>query len=176
MNKIKTIFSLRVLLLIVQSSCIKEKEEDGADIQVGYHLPDLNITLNDGTSITNQSLNGKVSVIVLFSVSCPDCQEQLPILNQLYKEYQGNNKVLWFGISREEGKEEVGEYWKENNLILPYSAQETREIYSLFARSGVPRIYISDKQCIVQTLFTDRPIASYQQLKSAVDWVLEEME
>ncbi len=44
-------------------------------------------------------------------------------------------------ISREENEESVAAYWAANGLLIPYSPQEDRRIYNLFATSIIPRIY-----------------------------------
>ena len=51
---------------------------------------------------------------------------------------------------------------------LPYSAQSDRKVYSLFSEEGVPLVYVSDTACNVRYLFTDNPIASFEDLYQAV--------
>jgi thiol-disulfide isomerase/thioredoxin len=37
---------------------------------------------------------GKVTVLVYWSLSCPDCQRELPYLSRMYKDYQGKPLAL----------------------------------------------------------------------------------
>ena len=60
-------------------------------------------------------------------------------------------------------------FWEEKGLNLPYSAQNDRDIYSLFASSRIPRIYISDENGIVRYIFTDDPVPSFSDLQSSLD-------
>ncbi len=168
-----------ISLLATLSGCIHEKMEgsfEGANIQAGDRLPDFSILMNEGTTLHSESLEGKVSVIMLFTVTCPQCQDQLPTVEALYKEYGSQENIVFLGISREQGEELVGKYWRDKSYTLPYSAQESREVYSLFATSIVPRIYVSDRKRIVQAVFTDRPLVTYAQLKETIESVWHENE
>lgn len=160
------------LLIFTFSGCIGEEENidrNGANISVGDTLPSLSLTLSDGKVISDTELNNKVSLIILFSTSCPDCQKQLPIVDRLYNTIKEDEDIICFGISREQGESIVSKYCLNNQLSLPYSAQETREIYSLFAQSGVPRIYIADKNRVVQFISTDNPLANYDVLLNKIN-------
>lgn len=158
--------------VFIFSGCIGEEEDvdpNGGNISIGDTLPTLNLTLSDGTVISNSELNDKVSLIILFSTTCPDCRKQLPIVDQLYNTIKENKDIICFGISREQGDDIVKKYWNENKLSLPYSAQESRAVYSLFAQSGVPRIYIANKNRVVQFTSTDNPLASYELLLNKIE-------
>lgn len=71
-------------------------------------------------------------------------------------------------ISREESSAEIVRYWDENHLTLPYSAQENRTVYYQFAKSGIPRVYVIDKELVIRSVFTDNPLASYEDLAEAI--------
>ena len=131
-------------------------------------LPGFEVLMNDGSVVTDVFLKGSVSIVMFFHTSCPDCQQTLPKMQQIYDEYaaKGVKMVL---ISREEDQDDISDYWSRNNLDLPYSAQNDRKVYELFASSRIPRIYISDENGIVRYIFTDDPVPSYDDLKSALE-------
>lgn len=158
------------------SGCVKDSIEanDSGNIGVGDLLPALELQLSDGSIIDNAGLQGKVSVIILFSVDCNDCKNELPVVEQFYSDFKGHEDFVLFGISREEGNEKVGLYWSENNLTFPYSPQKSRAVYNLFASSGVPRIYISDRARVVRAVFADQPVAGYEPLAEAVSRLLSD--
>lgn len=89
-------------------------------------------------------------------------------MQRIYDEYtrEGIKTAL---ISREENSDDISAYWSENGLNMPYSAQKDRKIYELFAASRIPRIYISDENGTVRYIFTDDPVPSYDDLKSALE-------
>ena len=140
----------------------------GASDNISVGESTFMVEMNDGTILDRDSLRGKVSVLVFFHTSCSDCQRELPVVQQLYEVYAGNPRVRIACISREEPEKEILAYWKSNALTLPYSAQSDRKVYSLFSEEGVPLVYVSDTACNVRYLFTDNPIASFEDLYQAV--------
>ena len=53
-------------------------------------------------------------------------------------------------------------------LALPYSAQTDRAVYNLFARGGVPRIYIADREGTVRLVYGEQG-ASAGKLRADID-------
>lgn len=169
--------NLCIIILLSQIclyGCISDNdpaEPDGANISIGDKLPSLTLTLSDGTKINDHDLEGKTSVILLFTTSCGDCAEQLPIMEEIYRELKEEDDIIFLGISRAQGNSVIKGYWEKEELTLPYSPQEDKYVYNLFATSTVPRIYISDKERVVRVMFDDKPIASYEALKSSIESV-----
>ncbi len=157
--------------LMLFSACIYDPADpEGGNVGVGDALPEFSVTLSDGSSVSTGSLLGEVSLIMFFSTECPDCQEVLPIVQSIYDEY--GSQLRFVLISREEGAESIYAYWLEHSLSMPYSAQSNREIYRLFATSGIPRIYISDRTLTVRSAFSDSPLPSLSTLRSALEALL----
>ena len=163
MKRLSVIFSIVCII----SGCVLEKNE-GADLKTGDVLPDFEVVMNDGSVVNDDYLNGSISAVMFFHTSCPDCQQTLPRMQTIYDEYtpKGVKIVL---ISRDEGESDIMSYWSENDLNMPYSAQNDRKVYELFATSRIPRIYISDKNGIVRYIYTDDPTPSYDELKSSFE-------
>lgn len=135
---------------------------------MGDKLPDFEVVMSDGSVVSNDSLEGNVSLVMFFHTSCPDCQQALPRVQEIYDEYLPKG-VSFALIGRECDKDEMEAYWAENGLNMPYSAQDDRSVYSLFASSRIPRIYISDENGTVRYIFTDDPVATLEDLKSSLD-------
>ncbi len=136
---------LGLLLLIICSGCVKDKDEPVWSLQVGDKLPDFEVTLNNGSRVSTESLNGFYSVIVFFNTSCEDCRRELPEMQKYYELCMMQNRPITFlCISREEEEVSVEAYWKEHGFTMPYSAQNDRSVYNLFASSGIPRVYEAD--------------------------------
>lgn len=163
-----------ILLLVGCISCIQDNVGESVQyVQPGDELPEFSVQMNDGTILDRHSLMGKVSVLVFFHTGCPDCQRELPVVQELYEHYQGDDRVLIACISREEPADEVAAYWQQQGVTLPYSAQPDRRVYALFSEAGVPLVYVSDTVCQVRYLFTDDPTATYVDLYEAVSSLFE---
>ena len=160
--------ALLALALPLFAACIYDPAdpEGGDGIGVGDTLPDFTVTMSDGTSLGTSDLAGGVSLIMFFHTDCPDCQTALPIVQSLYGEFGA--QVRFVTISREEKAGSIDRYWSANSLTLPYSAQTGRDVYQLFASSGIPRIYISDPALTVRAAFSDSPLPDRDALRDAL--------
>ena len=140
------------VLPLLSVACINDNDEPAWSLTSGERLPQFTITMNDGSTLTTDDLSGQTSVIVLFSTSCSDCRAALPDIQAAYDGW--GNEVKFICISREESAPAIEAYWEENHYTLPYSAQTTRKIYSLFATSGIPRIYVAGEDLIIQEVYS----------------------
>ena len=142
-----------VLWLAVCASCstITKDKDIIEKVKVGDLVPLFTVTMTYPETTNPQQdqttrqwstmhLKGQ-TVIVFFNTSCKDCQRDLPLLNQYYLEHKDEQDFQMVAISREEDWESVAAYWAANGLVIPYSPQDDRRIYSLFATSIIPRIY-----------------------------------
>ena len=157
-------------ILALLAGGIKERYA-GADLKVGDSLPDFRVEMNDGRTLTDESMGETVSVIMFFHTSCPDCRQVLPQMQKIYDEYASKSVQIAL-ISREESAESIDIFWKEKSLQMPYSAQRSRMVYELFAKTGIPRVYICGKGGIIRYIFTDDPNPSYDDMKSALESVI----
>jgi hypothetical protein len=92
----------------------------------------------------------------------------LPVVQEIYDEYLSKG-VSFALISRAESAEEIDIFWREKGFNMPYSAQTDRDVYSRFAGSRIPRVYICDKDGIIRYIFTDDPIPTYDDLMSSLE-------
>ena len=168
---IDRVLCLLILTLVLPCSCIEEEQSSDDIIVSGSRLPNFEVTMDNGAVITGEALRNAPSIVMFFHTSCPDCRQTLPQVQHLYDEY-AHRGIQFVLISREEGEESVADYWTENGLTMPYSAQTDRRVYELFAYRRVPRIYVSDSVGVVRYIFTDAPIPTYDALDKAVEDVL----
>ena len=164
MKKVKFITAL--LLCFCIFGCkdkIFEKDDNVyGNVQVGDQIPAFSVTMNDGTKISNQDLIGYNSLIVFFNVECGDCKKELPKVNTFYKEHQNDADFKIVCISREQTQLGlIPIFWEENNLILPYSPQDTRTVYNIFAKNISPRLYFCNKSGKVVAMFSDNTDYTY---------------
>ena len=143
---------------------IENTEPDPDTIHMGDKLPFFSIKTSQGDSLSTEDFLGKATVLVFFHTMCGDCQRELPVVENLYKKY--GKTVRFVCISREQSDEEVADYWEKHQLTIPYSAQTDRSIFSLFASSTIPRIYITDATNTITNIFIEQ--ADEKELEAAV--------
>jgi peroxiredoxin len=148
-----------MLLYLLLTGCSSiEDDETKERVAVGDRVPLFSVEMvKDGerSTFSTAQLTGE-TVIVFFNTTCPDCQRDLPKLNQYYLKHKVDEGFQMVAISREEGEEDVAAYWKDKGLQIPYSAQNDRRIYELFASSIIPRVYFVSAQGIVTRVFIER--------------------
>ena len=164
MNVIKTI---GWALLFLLTACVTDGDEPltGQELVVGDRIPDFEVVMNDGRRVSDEDLLGNVSLIAFFHTACKDCQQELPMLQRFYEAYPRYPLIC---ISREEGADSVSAYWTKEGFTMPYSAQDDRTVYQLFARQVVPRIYVVDAEGVIRYIYTDNPLVSFEELEKAV--------
>ena len=166
-------FSCSLILFV---SCINEgveRKTSTLEVIVGDSLPAFRVTMNDGKELDNTMFRGKTGVIAFFHTECPDCQHELPILNALYLAHAGDSLFLMACIARAQGSEEILTYWDCHGLELPFSAQEDRTVFNLFAHSRIPHIYISDADGIVRFIHDDRDMPRLDTLEKECEALAE---
>ncbi len=144
---------LSLLLMLLLTGCVSDKEEPVWSLQPGDELPEFTVEVN-GTPISTGMLRGCRSVIIFFNTNCKDCHAALPKIQEAYdKAVASDEDVRYLCIAREEGEEEIREYWRRHDLTLPYAAQTGRTVYNMFATSGIPRVYISNENLIIEKVY-----------------------
>ncbi|MDE6479987.1 MAG: TlpA family protein disulfide reductase [Muribaculaceae bacterium] len=152
----KTNFKLIVWawLVMLMAGCVGEKEEPEWYLQPGDVLPDFEVVTIEGEKVGSADSYKAELIIVFFNTTCPDCQRELPILQRQYEDNLSlpkSERSQYICISREEGAADVEQYWSENHLTLPVSAQNDRSIYSKFASIGIPRIFYAKDGVITKS-------------------------
>lgn len=158
-----------MVLTCTTQGCISDDDPKGPALSVGDRLPKFAVTLSNGEEVSTTSLHGKVGVIVFFNTGCSDCREELPVIQQLWEEYKDDGGVVIAPIAREESRESIESYWRESNLSMPYSPQDTKDVYLLFAPSVIPRIYISNPEGMITFTSDDSDMPGLSQLKEAIE-------
>lgn len=140
-------------------SCVEETGTGGKPVGIGEVIPAFTVTTMDGATVSTATLLGKPSVIVFFDTTCPDCHRQLPEIEEVWRELEGSINAI--AIAREQGSDPVRDYWSGNGLTMPVAAPGNRETFNLFDRgskSGVPQVYVTDKEGRVTLYGNDKSI------------------
>jgi peroxiredoxin len=154
MKRLLYIFAVVSLLcgcVIDESGERDAGSDEGSVVRVGDKLPRFSVEVTDGLlrwQFSSVSLGGP-TVIVFFNTGCTDCQRELPELNDYYLRHRSAPGFSMIAIAREESEESIASYWQQQNLSIPYSPQEDRKVYSLFATQYIPRVYFCSGQGVV---------------------------
>lgn len=181
----KTRFSWLCVCLCLMAfaivSCVRGNEEDVTDtLHEGDRLPSFGITWNGG-ELTDHDLQGKPAVVVFFRTRCPDCQEELPHLQQLYDKYYpgegmkiDEGRITLLLIGHKETSAVIAEYWDRHGLTLPYFLFADAVAYEPFGLTAVPTVLVCDKNGIIRHITKDNPVSTFTQLDAWVQELLAE--
>jgi len=125
-----------------------------SSLAIFYFLPssskpaDAKVVFQDaiGKKLTEKDFNGKPTVYYAWASWCPDCQQELPILNTLKEKYA--DKVEFVGvamISQKEPIENGKKYLKENSLSLNYYSDVDSSFQKYHEITEIPTLIFTDK-------------------------------
>ncbi len=163
-------YSLQLLLLLcvgLLSACISESmdsQETPSKVKEGDDIPSFTLHASDGQEVSSTALDGQVYVLTFFDTGCPDCQQELQVLQRIYDKFHSVIPVL--NIPRSQSKDEVQAYWSKAGLTMPFHIPDNLELYYQFATRTIPRTYIIDEKGKVCATFTDSPIADFDTLEA----------
>jgi peroxiredoxin len=105
-----------------------------------FTLPDL-----DGRKVQLADLKGKVVLLFYWATWWPDCREELPSVNALYREFrdQGLEVLL---IDFRESPEHVRKVVKDRGYVAPVLLDESGDVTGrVYGVWGPPTIYLVDR-------------------------------
>lgn len=171
--KVLRCLSSLLLTVFTFASCVTEDDPTQAwSLPLGSGMPAFEVTLSDGSRVSNRDFDGKVGVIVLFNTSCPDCRAELPIIQEV--SILTGSDVKYLCIAREEDTESIARFWTDHALTLPYSPQPDRRVYSLFAESIIPRVMVFSPTAHLTASYSDLPLPTAQTLIEAITTASEQ--
>ena len=113
------------------------KEKSTTDL-IGEAMPNVTIVTADSKEKTSADFKGKKTVYVAWASWCPDCQQELPILNELRQSYQDTIEFVPVNLLvKGETPEKAQAFLKEKGLEFNYysdkekSFQKALEIHSI---------------------------------------------
>ena len=87
--------------------------------------PSFTGTTLDGKAVNFADLRGKVVVLNLWFINCPNCIEEIKLLNKIVDEYKDNKDVVFVGLASNT-KPELDKFLKKNPFkyqIIPNAGQ-----------------------------------------------------
>jgi len=86
----------------------------------------------DGTEITSEHLNGKLTLINFCATDCPGCINEMPALIQTYKQYKNKGLEVIAVAMYYDPPSRVISYAKNNELPFPVVLDSNKEIMNKF--------------------------------------------
>ena len=146
-----------IIILVAAISCLDDETDKVVNyVNIGDRVPEFVAEGVNGGSFDSKSFSGKRSLLVLFGTYCPDCHRELPVINRIYDSVKDNPDILIVGISREQERSVVQEYWESEGFSFPAYLDSDRSIFNKFANSTIPRIYIIDENGTIEWMAIEK--------------------
>ncbi len=134
----------------IQKDTIRDRKPDMESFSLmkkGTLVPDFSLFTLDGQQIKFSELKGKTVFLNFFTLSCPMCMKELPLLEkEIWLKYKNRPDVVILAVGREEQVDKLNSFREKKGLTIPIVADPKREVYALFASQYVPRNIVIDKQ------------------------------
>ncbi|HFL3267692.1 TPA: cytochrome c biogenesis protein/redoxin [Clostridioides difficile] len=150
-----------------ENSTDKEENSDGNDSQKDSNnenndkgsndedrIKSIDFTLTDQYGKTHKlsDYEGKVVFLNFWATWCPPCKEEMPYIEQLYKDYNKNNDdVVILGVAspnlgREGSREHVVNFLKDQSYTFPVVLDEDGALAYQYGINAFPTTFIIDKE------------------------------
>ena len=168
---------LLTLFALLFSSCVKDKDQEGEIenyIEAGDKLPDFTVKNAAGEELNSEELEGQVTLLVFFVTTCSDCERELPKIEEVWEKLKENPNFRLVTVSREETASTVNNYWEKEKFTMPFFLDSKREVFSLFANSTIPRLYLSNRKNIVTWMAIEEMELTTEQLIKKIEELIKE--
>lgn len=130
-----------------------ENQEEAA----AFPAFDFALTDQYGNEHTLSDYKGKVVFLNFWATWCPPCKEEIPHIEELYKEYNINkDEVVFIGVTnpkseeypnnQDEEKDEIISFLETNEYTFPTLFDETGEIFQEYNITAFPTTFMIDKE------------------------------
>lgn len=122
------------------------KEKSTTDL-IGETLPNFAFETADAQQKTPADFKGKKIVYVAWASWCPDCQQELPILNELRKEYQDTIEFVPVNLLvKGETPEKAQAFLKEKGLEFNYYSDKEKSFQKALEIHSIPTMIFVDQE------------------------------
>lgn len=141
---------------VSQQENTKEAKENYGDQKKVIPAYDFTLTDQYGEEHTLSSYKGQVVFLNFWASWCPPCNEEMPYIEELYKEYNSNeDEVVILSIANPKNdrypynqdveKDELIAFLEKKGYTFPVLFDETGEILKNYAISAFPTTFMIDK-------------------------------
>lgn len=140
---------LLTLLMIFVTSISPFGQNSQEVVVVGDKVPYFNFVLDEVAS-NSKEFERKIVWINFFATWCPPCRAELQLIQEeLYNKYKDRCDFQFIAVGYGHTIEQIRDFQVENELDLPFVADQNLTIFELFAKGVIPRNYIVNREGVV---------------------------
>lgn len=120
----------------------RAQKEPPTGPMAGKQAPDFDLPTLDGKRMKLADLKGKLLFINIWATWCAPCREEMPSMQNLYKQLKGPNFEM-IGISIDKDKEvSVAPFVKDLGITFPILFDPESDTAKKYKITGVPETYL----------------------------------
>lgn len=185
-NRVHTFYKMilkRILMTLVPvvvaaavcGSCISESGETSEEttlVAAGDTAPDFTVEMTDGSIVTLSALRGKIVLLCFWSPDCPMCQEEMKVVQHAVIDRIADTDIRYLPIARDGRRGAIEEFCRQNGYEFAVGLDPDRSIYTLYATSFVPRMFVIDRGGIVRASYVEYGTGRLDEIVSAAEALL----
>ena len=116
---------------------------------VGRPAPDFTLTTWDGKSIQLSALKGKVVVLNFWASWCGPCNEEEPILEHTWQQYQADG-VMVIGVDYQDQQGAAQQFLQQHSITYPTAPDASGAVSQAYGVDNIPVTIFIDRSGVVQ--------------------------
>ncbi|MEA3544358.1 MAG: TlpA disulfide reductase family protein [Thermodesulfobacteriota bacterium] len=116
---------------------------------IGNIAPDFTLTDMEGQPVSLSQFRGKVVILNFWATWCPPCREEMPSMEQLYRENKDQDLVMLAVNVDENGKAAVTKFLKRTPHSFPILLDSENIAQNAYGVFRFPESFIIDRNGIV---------------------------
>ncbi|ESU33976.1 hypothetical protein G3A_03480 [Bacillus sp. 17376] len=115
-------------------------------IGAGMVAPTFTLKNLAGEEVSLNDYRGKKVMLNFWATWCPRCKEEMPAMEQFYKEHSKEVEILAVNLDPQNN---VKSFVKENELTFPILLDQVGTTQQTYAIISIPTTYIIDEQGLI---------------------------
>lgn len=141
----------------------------GTHPQVGDTAPDFQLPVLNGKPMYLHDLRGKAVMINFWGSWCPPCRQEMPAIEEVYKEYKGKGFEI-VAINIGETDVTAAGFAGQYGLTFPIWMDHNRDVVHQYGINPIPTTYFVDTHGVI-TKVIEGPL-DVNQLSSYIEPIL----
>jgi peroxiredoxin len=142
------VFLLTVFLLIGCDNAPQEQPVAKGGL-VGQTAPDFTLTDTQGRKVTLSQFRGQVVILNFWATWCPPCREEMPSMEQLYRNLESKGLVMLAVNVEENGKKAVSQFLQKTPYSFPILLDGENVAQNTYGVFRFPESFIIDRNGVV---------------------------
>jgi peroxiredoxin len=120
-----------------------------ATLQTGAPAPAFQLNSNAGKPMALADFRGQIVLLNFWASWCGPCRQEMPILEQLNRQYHGKGVTL-LGVNVEPDSAAAVQWLKATPVTFPILFDTESKVSSLYEVAGMPNTVIIDRKGLVR--------------------------